>query len=86
MEHSTEILSLPLAGPDPVQRDLSLAEVVTRIRSHAGRGMLPGPARAYSQVSAVYACVKAKADALSQMPMMVSTVDDEVIESGPLVQ
>ena len=29
--------------------------------------------------------MKAKADALGMLPLMVSTVDDQVLESGPLV-
>ncbi len=52
--------------------------------------LLPGrgkdrPGRPYGQVAAVYACVRAKADAISGAPLRISTTEDEVIESGPLV-
>jgi len=38
----------------------------------------------YSHSSPVYACVRAKADAFGMLPLMVSTGDDKIIESGPL--
>ncbi|MEM9415364.1 MAG: phage portal protein [Planctomycetota bacterium] len=50
-------------------------------RAEAGR-----PTRSYAQVPAVFACVSVKADALGGLPMMVSTADDQVIESGPLAE
>lgn len=45
-----------------------------------------GPRNSYSQVAAVYACVRARAEAIAGMPLMLSSGDDEVIESGPLVE
>ena len=44
------------------------------------------PTKSYSQVGIVYACVQRKADAMARMSMTVSTGDDQVIESGPLVK
>ncbi|MEM9414992.1 MAG: phage portal protein [Planctomycetota bacterium] len=38
----------------------------------------------YSKVGVVYACVKAKAEAMAMMPMRISDREDQVIESGPL--
>jgi len=50
-------------------------------------GSLAGdtPTRPYAQVPAVFACVKAKAEAVASLPLMISTADDKVIESGPMV-
>lgn len=43
------------------------------------------PTKPYRQVGVVFTCVQRKADALARMDLRVSTPDDEVIESGPLV-
>ncbi len=45
-----------------------------------------GPAKPCSQVAAVFGCVRAKADALGGLPLVVSSAADQVVESGPLVQ
>jgi len=68
------------------QKDLSMQGVIERFRLSRTGGTGPRPQHAYSQVAAVYAAVKIKAEALSTMPLMISTADDEVVESGPLVQ
>jgi len=67
------------------ERDVSLAELVHRIklnRSMSGEGV----SRPYRQVAAVYACVDAKAKAHAMLPLMVSTADDEIVETGPLAE
>lgn len=45
-----------------------------------------GPRKSYSQVGVVYACVRARGEAIAGMPLMISAGDDEVIESGPLAE
>ena len=65
------------------QRDLG--EVVEHFRLPGRQGLAPGPSRSYSNVAAVYAAVRAKAEAIAGMPLMVSTDDDQVMESGPLI-
>jgi len=66
-----------------------VAEIVEQMRLARGGGaaMAAGarPQRSYSQVSAVYACVKARADALSLLPHRISTIDEQVLETGPIV-
>jgi HK97 family phage portal protein len=44
------------------------------------------PSRSFAQVPAVFACVSVKADAVGGLPLMISTLDDRVIESGPLAE
>ena len=60
------------------------AETLSRFFGGGSNG--GGPQRSYGQVAAVYACVRARAQAISGMPLTISTGDDEVIESGPLVE
>lgn len=43
------------------------------------------PTRSYGSVAAVYSAVRARATALSSMPLKLSSGDDQVIESGPAV-
>lgn len=77
-----------LAGGGVVQRGTSVAEVVDHFRraglTHGATGLRP--TRTYSQVAAVYACVRSKANALSGLPIMISTLDDQVLEDGPVVE
>ena len=40
----------------------------------------------YATVAAVNACVRKKADAMAMLPLRVSTVNDDVIESGPITE
>jgi HK97 family phage portal protein len=42
-----------------------------------------GPTRPYSQVDWVWICVNLLIDVASSIQLMISTVDDEVVESGP---
>ncbi len=83
---SIEFDILTYSGGPVVQRSLSVNQVVERIRLGRGHSLSPGPAKVYSQIAAVYAAVRAKADALASMPLMVSTGDDEIVETGPLVR
>lgn len=39
----------------------------------------------FAKVGIVNACVKRSADAIASMPLRISTLDDEVVETGPLV-
>ena len=55
-------------------------------RFFGGSDSLGGPSSSYSQVGVVYACVRARAEAIAGMPLVVSTAEDEVIESGPLAE
>jgi len=66
-----------------VRGTLSIAELA----HFFGRGRYGDdrPTKPYSQVAAVYACVRARAEAVAGMPLMVSTGEDQVLESGPLV-
>lgn len=43
------------------------------------------PSKPFAQVPAVFACVKANAEALGALPLMISSLDDQVIETGPMV-
>jgi HK97 family phage portal protein len=76
---------LKLAG-SLVLRGL-VGEMVEHFRraGEMGTGGKDRPSRPYSQVIAVYACVRAKADAISRLPLRISDAADNVIESGPLV-
>ncbi|MEM6551778.1 MAG: phage portal protein [Planctomycetota bacterium] len=49
------------------------------------RGNRPIPTRPYRDVGVVYACVRMRAQAVSALPLRTSTLDDQLIESGPLV-
>lgn len=49
--------------------------------SNGGTGR---PGKPYEQVTAVRAAVSRKARCLASMPMMISTAEDQLIESGPL--
>jgi len=44
------------------------------------------PRSSYRQVDVVYTCVRYLSDAIGSLPMMVSTTDDEVIETGPMAE
>lgn len=51
----------------------------------AGKGNATGRVDdAYGKVAPLFRCVSAKADAVSSLPLRISTGQDEVIESGPL--
>jgi len=66
-----------------VGKSLTMSELT----SYFGRGYSSQrPSRSYSSVVAVFACVKARASAISSMSFTLSTGDDQVIESGPLVE
>ena len=51
-------------------------------RTGAGREV----SNPYAQVVTVFACIRALANAITQLDLRVSTIDDEVIESGPMVE
>lgn len=74
-------------GGEMLQRSAGIGQVVNHmLRSSRGYGSTgPRPGRTYSQVAAVYACVREKSNALSGLPMTVSTLDDQIVETGPLV-
>ncbi|MEX0886058.1 MAG: phage portal protein [Phycisphaeraceae bacterium] len=61
-------------------------DAATLQRFFGGGDSLGGPSSAYSQVGVVYACVKARAEAIAGLPLMISTADDEVVEAGPLAE
>lgn len=70
-----------------VQRDLSVSDLAHYFMG--GTVELSRPrhiSNAYKQVSVVNACVRKKADAMAQLPLRISTTDDNVVESGPLVE
>lgn len=68
------------------QRDLGLNAIANLIKQGNGFQFSEGrPTNTYSSVGVVFSCVKAKADALAMMPLILSSADDQVIESGPLV-
>lgn len=74
----------PFVGQRLSRRSFSDLEAhFARIGRSAGYGEV---SNSYSRVGVVFACVRAKAEAFGAMPLMVSTVDDQVIESGPLVE
>ncbi len=63
-----------------------VGQVVEHFRQ---RGLLTGgdeASGAYRNVVAVFACVRKKAEAMAKMLLMTSSIDGQVIESGPLVQ
>jgi HK97 family phage portal protein len=62
---------------------MSLAELAKYFAAKTSTQTVETP---YSKVVAVYACVKRKAQALSMMPLRVSTADDQIVENGPLVE
>jgi HK97 family phage portal protein len=65
---------------------MGLNEVASLIkRGNSGQFNEGRPGNTYSSVGVVFSCVKAKADALAMLPLMLSADDDQVIESGPLV-
>lgn len=76
--------SRTLSGFNPQQR--SLGGDIGRFFGGQTSGFPNRPSQPYSMVTVVYACVEARALALSRMPLTISTADDQVIESGPLVQ
>lgn len=63
-----------------------MAQIVNQIKLNRSHSIGDGPANPYSEVVVVYAAVKVKANSVASMPMMISTIDDQVIESGPLVE
>jgi len=70
-----------------VQREMTLGQIAERMKFAQMSGAVgPRPTNTYGKVAAVYSCVKAKADALAGMPLVVSTSDDQVVESGPLAE
>lgn len=72
------------------QRDGGIGTLIEQIkRNQAAPAIGPGEqgqARSYSQIAPVYACVRAKADALGMLPLMTSTADDLIVETGPLAE
>jgi len=63
-----------------------IAQLVQQIKMNRSQGVGDGPTNAYSEVVVVYAAVKVKANSVASMPMMISTIADQVLESGPLVE
>lgn len=76
-----------LTTPHGVEkRELSLAQVAEHIKLSGSPMSSGGPSRSYSQVAAVFACVRAKAEAMGRLLLQVSAISGEMIESGPLVE
>jgi len=48
-------------------------------------GMRTTEAGSYAMVAPVFACVRARADALGSMPLRVGNAQDEILDAGPLV-
>ncbi|MEM8781902.1 MAG: phage portal protein [Planctomycetota bacterium] len=44
------------------------------------------PRHPYDEVAAVYGCVQMRANAMAMMPLRVSTLNEEVVEDGPIVR
>lgn len=60
---------------------------VAQLLSHFNGRSTPGVTRPHApfrQVSPVYACVKARVDAIGSLPLRVSTAEDQIVESGPV--
>jgi len=85
------------AKPSLMQRVVGAARVLRGVTldqhelSHFfGRGLgvggVPEVRDAYSKVGVVYGCVRVRAEAISSLPLMVSAADDQVLESGPVVE
>ena len=58
----------------------ALTRFITGPAAEAGRATKP-----FEQVGVVNRCIRLRGDALKSMPLMVSTRDDELVESGDLV-
>ncbi|MEO0586053.1 MAG: phage portal protein, partial [Planctomycetota bacterium] len=89
MSRRPNILARFRHGIAGVLRGMGLSDLSYHFASALGMGgdlTRARPTRSYSQVSVIYCCVRAKASALSMLPMRVSTRDDEVIESGPVAE
>lgn len=88
MQESVSILNVPdyPHGLDLHQRSGGVAQVVEHFRQRRGRDAGPGPVSAYGQVATVYACVRAKGDALGRLALMVSDAADTIVETGPLAE
>lgn len=72
-----------------IARSLGLPAYVQHIQRTSGGGLgygVDASSHAYSNVAAVHACVKAVGDALTALPLMISTEDDQILESGPAVE
>lgn len=74
------------------QKSMSLADYAHAIRRNSGAGseynprQAPSPAGSYGSVGVVYTAVRAKAIAMAALTLQVSTGDDQILESGPLVE
>ncbi len=65
--------------------DLSTTQMANLI--FGGRGAdRDRPGASYRQVDVVYTCVRFLSDAIGSLPLMISTADDQVVESGPLAE
>ena len=84
--HSLISAGVEAAGLLNVSKAAGSGLNVTQYFEQVGSRSVDTPGRPSEQVTPVFACVKCNAEALAGLPMMVSTADDEVVESGPLVE
>ncbi|MBI1369140.1 MAG: phage portal protein [Planctomycetes bacterium] len=59
------------------------ADVYRAMTMGLGAVRHPRPSQTYSRVAVVYACVREKAKAIGGLPLMISTGEDKIVESGP---
>ncbi len=68
-------------------KSMSLDQLVEHFRKVSGQSSVgPRPRNSYASVAAVFACVRARAEAVAMMPLMIATTGDQIIESGPLAE
>ena len=87
MDYNSQYLVLPEASKAiavDTTKDLSLDAAIGTWRTMFGdEQSKSSPAKPYSQVDLVFNCVNKLIDAVSGMPIVLSTVDARTIESGP---
>jgi phage portal protein BeeE len=88
--HDFEIIAAPRSDLQWLQRSVSTsagwAGLLRNLHGQGSDAQRIAERGSYSQVAVVYACVRARADALGMMPLRVGKYEDQIIETGPLAQ
>lgn len=71
------------AFADPDVRPVTLEELGEQLVASVGKNTRPR--EPYRQIAAFYGCVRAVAEAVKNMPFNVATRDDELVESGDVI-